>query len=67
MIGYMCGRLHLWLATCGWLHVWLATCVVGYVWLAMCGWLHVVPIIQNRTFNGHIRSVPTNWEGLFSG
>ena len=40
MIGYMCGRLHVWLATCvvGYkcrlLHVWLATYVVGY----MCGY-----------------------------
>ena len=40
MVGYMCGRLHVWSATCvvgymcGWLHVWLATCVVSY----MCGY-----------------------------
>ena len=43
MVGYTCGRLHVWLATCvvgymcGQLHVWSATCVVGY----MCSWLHV--------------------------
>ena len=43
MVGYMCGWLHVLLATCVvgymccWLHVWLTTCVVGY----MCGRLHV--------------------------
>ena len=71
----MCGCLHVRLATCvvGYmccpLHVWSATCVVLYMsgWLYMCGRLREVPIIQNQMFNGHTRSVPINWEGLFSG
>ena len=70
MVGYMCGQLHVWLATCvvgnmcGRLHVWSDTCMVGY----MCGQLHVW-LTTCQMFNGHTYPlcIPTNWDGLFSG